>query len=377
MSNKDTLISESRQVMTYNNTLQQAIIYHHTGNMRSSGVENCDKPGKVPEDIAMLPPIRKQFSPSSPDSEMGMRDFIPSIGISGYRDLRRQACRASSPPSRLGSMLSSTASSPTKLPSLDGSTRYSVTSLDSTRSFKLQGTRNAMCRSPSCPQLYSDFDEDPFPDGGDLNASIHPHMTRQVGQPTTLRLPEIFNAAENVPKFKHQASVAKNNTQWAKGNQLKSAKNESHYLDRKDGAGLKRQTISSVGSSLGSFPSGGSDIESPQHHSYGSNSNTVLLPLKESMRIRKKRKRSNNPEDKAKRNTDITVMGNGSSPRVEKNAHGNLPSLGKWDVRGDDYGSDGSIDSIDSDCDLTYDQDIAIDHIAMENKVKFGCMKSL
>ena len=93
--------------------------------------------------------------------------------------------------------------SPTKLPSIDlGKKSSSVSSIYGSRKTSLKNTPRAeFCRSPSCPQLWTDYEDDvdsviETAAEGNLNASIHPSMTRRRGTDNQLKLPDIYTNGE-------------------------------------------------------------------------------------------------------------------------------------------------------------------------------------
>ena len=84
--------------------------------------------------------------------------------------------------------------SPTKLPHIDVHYQKSksVTSLCSNRS-RNTPQRVEICKSPSCPSLWSEYDDPGLVENGDLNASIHPHHTKK-NTGDAVKLPELYNS---------------------------------------------------------------------------------------------------------------------------------------------------------------------------------------
>ena len=83
--------------------------------------------------------------------------------------------------------------SPTKFPQINiqYNKSCSVTSLCSNRS-RNTPPRAEMCKSPSCPSLWSEYDDPSFVENGDLNASIHPmHTRKSTGD--CVKLPELYD----------------------------------------------------------------------------------------------------------------------------------------------------------------------------------------
>ena len=147
--------------------------------------------------------------------------------------------------SRLSSRMScSTSSSPTKLPIIDRHNTNSVSSLSSTRSLRhtngltntqmglngdQQSSRNDLCRSPSCPQLFWGEVEEDVLDGaviqnGDLGASIHPHMIRSLNGGPSLKLPDIFSECS-------ANDTSRTNGYSSRMSQKKSYPVHNHVLD--------------------------------------------------------------------------------------------------------------------------------------------------
>ena len=83
--------------------------------------------------------------------------------------------------------------SPTKFPQINiqYNKSRSVTSLCSNRS-RNTPPRAEMCKSPSCPSLWSEYDDPGFVENGDLNASIHPQHTRK-STGDCVKLPELYD----------------------------------------------------------------------------------------------------------------------------------------------------------------------------------------
>ncbi len=89
---------------------------------------------------------------------------------------------------------------PTKFPQISDTRRrkksQSVTSLFSNKR-KRNPPRAEICKSPSCPSLWSEFDDPGFVEDGDLNASIHPvHTRRSLGG--SVKLPDLYHANRNL-----------------------------------------------------------------------------------------------------------------------------------------------------------------------------------
>ena len=91
---------------------------------------------------------------------------------------------------------------PTKFPQINiqYNKSSSVTSLCSNRS-RNTPPRAEMCKSPSCPSLWSEYDDPSFVENGDLNASIHPiHTRKSTGD--CVKLPELYGncVTEGTPR---------------------------------------------------------------------------------------------------------------------------------------------------------------------------------
>ncbi len=142
------------------------------------------------EKISRFPSIQSSTSVTS--SEWG--------GCYNQKDAHTNGLGSRSSSLAYSSDRSSTSSSPTKLPSLDVFKANSVCSLASKASSIKGSFRSEMCRSPSCPVLWSDFEEEVEKvEYGSLNASIHPVMTRQKGGSKDCRftLPSIFPSTKS------------------------------------------------------------------------------------------------------------------------------------------------------------------------------------